>query len=95
PPPPTLTGITPAAGTHGTTVPVTLTGTNFTAAGTTISVSGGGVTPTIVSISADGTTISANFAISGGAARNARTVTVKNPGGASGGATGGATFTVN
>jgi hypothetical protein len=42
-------------------------------------------------VSADGQTITANFAISNGAARTARTVTVSTPGGT----TSGVTFTVN
>ena len=43
PPPaaPTLTGLSPNQGTPGTTVPVTLTGSGF---GTTVAVSGSGVT---------------------------------------------------
>src|SRR5262249_41309438 len=41
--PPTLASISPAAGTQGTVVPVTLTGTNFAFGATTITASGTGV----------------------------------------------------
>jgi hypothetical protein len=82
PPAPTLTGISPAAGTHGTTVQVTLTGTNFTLAGSQIFVSGNGVTPTITS--ATPTQLVANFVITNGAARTSRQVSVGTAGGTSG-----------
>jgi hypothetical protein len=89
PPPPTLTGISPTSGAHGTTVTVTLTGTNFTTAGTSINISGGGVTATITS--ATSTQLVANFVITSGAALTQRTVNVTTPRGT----TGNRTFTVN
>ena len=50
PPPgaPTLTSVAPNQGTQGTTVAVTLTGTNFVVGATTVAVSGAGVTVTNV-----------------------------------------------
>ena len=41
---PTLTSVTPNQGIQGTTVAVTLTGTNFVVGATTVTVSGAGVT---------------------------------------------------
>ena len=86
---PTLTSISPATGTHGTTVPVTLTGTNFTPI-STITVSGNGITVTNVNV-VSSTQITANFVISGTATRNGRNVSVTS----GGGTTGNRTFTVN
>jgi hypothetical protein len=89
PPAPTLTSISPVAGTHNTTVPVTLTGANLT--GTSgITVSGGGITVSGITV-VNPTTLTANFAITNGAGRNARTVRVTTPGGNSNTVT----FTVN
>jgi hypothetical protein len=86
----TLTGISPATGTHATTVPVTLTGTGL--AGTTaVTIAGGGVTCTVISSTA--TTVSANCAITNGAARTARNVTATTPIGGTNTLTG--AFTVN
>ena len=42
--PPTLTSVSPNQGIQGTTVAVTLTGTNFVVGATTVNVSGTGVT---------------------------------------------------
>jgi len=72
----TLTGISPATGTHNTIVPVTLTGTNLAGA-TVVTISGGGVTCTGVTSTA--TTVSANCAITNGAAHTARSVTATTP----------------
>jgi len=91
PPAPTLASIAPTSGTHNTSVPVTLTGTNFTATGTTIAVTGTGVTASGIVVNAGGTQVTATFAITNGAAHTARTVTVTTPGGT----TTGVTFTVN
>jgi len=74
---PTLTSIAPTSGLHGTTVTVTLTGTNFTTAGTSINISGTGVTPTITS--ATPTQLVASFVITSGAATGARFVSVTTP----------------
>jgi hypothetical protein len=78
PPAPTLTGITPTAGVQGTTVAVTLTGTNFTA-GSLITVSGGGINQFGAQYSA--TSITTNFVIAGNATLGARNVTVTTAGG--------------
>jgi hypothetical protein len=75
---PTLTSITPPSGGRGTTIPVTLTGTNFPfpAVGpVTVAVSGGGVTVSGVSV-ASPTTINATFTISATAALGAHNVSV-------------------
>jgi hypothetical protein len=88
PPPPTLTSISPTSGTHGTSVPVTLTGTNFTASGTTVTVSGGGISVSGgLTISADGTQITTTLAITSSASRTSRNVTVTTPGGPASGVT--------
>ena len=47
-PPPTLTSVAPNQGTRGTTVAVTLTGTNFVAGATVVNVSGADATATNV-----------------------------------------------
>jgi hypothetical protein len=76
PPTPTLTSITPSTGGRATTIPVTLTGTNFPAVGpVTVAVSGGGVTVSGVSV-ASPTTINATFTISATAALGAHNVSV-------------------
>lgn len=79
---PTLTLISPNSGQRGASVPVTLTGTNFTATGTTVAVSGSGVTVGTVTV-VNSTTITATLTISTTATISARNVTVKNPGGTS------------
>jgi hypothetical protein len=58
-------------------VTVTLTGTNFTSAGTSINISGSGVTPTITS--ATPTQLVASFVITSGAAPGMRFVNVSTP----------------
>ena len=78
---PTLASVSPNSGTRGTSVPVTLTGSNF-ASGTTLAVSGTGVTVGGVTILSP-TTITATFTISTSATVSARSVTVKNAGGTS------------
>jgi len=87
PPAPTLTAITPNAGVQGTTVAVTLTGSNFTA-GSNVMISGTGITQFGATFSP--TSITTNFVIAGNATLGARTVTV----GTSGGTTAALTFTV-
>ena len=84
PGPPTLTSVSPSDGTRGTTVPVTLTGTNFVVGATTVTVAGGGVTVTNV-IVGSGTSLTANFVLDPAAAAGPRTVTVTTDGGTSGG----------
>lgn len=73
---PRLTSISPTTGTHGTTVSVTLTGTNLAGA-TAVTISGGGVTCT--GITSTATTVNASCAISSGATRSARSVTATTP----------------
>jgi hypothetical protein len=89
PPNPALSSISPTSGTHGTTVVVTLNGTNFTTAGTSINISGTGVTPTITATTP--TQLTANFVITSGAALGSRIVNVTTPANT----TGNRTFTVN
>jgi len=85
PPAPTLASIAPNTGARGTAVPVTLTGTNFTATGTTVAVvSGGGITVSGITVNAAGTSLTATFTISGTAPLSARNVSVTTPGGTSG-----------
>jgi hypothetical protein len=78
PPAPTLTSVNPNNGARGNAVPVTLTGTNFTATGTTFSVSGTGVAVSGISVIGS-TTATAIFTITSGAALGLRNVTVTNP----------------
>jgi len=90
PPAPTLTAISPVVGTRGTTVQVTLTGTNFTAAGSSINVSGTRVVATVTSVTS--TQLVANFVIAPNAKLGQRMVNVTTPGGTSAPTL---TFTVN
>ena len=87
---PTLTSVAPNQGIRGTTVAVTLTGTNFVVGATTVAVSGGGVTVTNVVVGSR-TSLTANFVLDLAAAAGARTVTVTTAGGTSGAQT----FTIN
>jgi hypothetical protein len=86
---PTLASIAPPGGMQGTTVVVTLTGTHF-APGSTVAISGAGVTAQGVTVQ-NATTIAASFVIDAAAALGARSVTVTTPAGT----TGPVTFTVN
>ena len=87
PPTPTLASISPNSANRpagGTTlaVPVTLSGTNFTATGTTIGGLGGGVTLAAGSLNVvNAITITATFNVTSGAALGARNITVTTPGG--------------
>ncbi len=92
PPPgaPTLTSVTPNQGIQGTTVAVTLTGTNFVVGATTVAVSGGGVTVNNVVVGSS-TSLTANFVLDPAAAAGARSVTVTTAAGTSGAQT----FTIN
>ena len=80
---PTLTAITPATGPRGTTVAVTLTGTNLLNA-SAINVTGAGITVTGLTV-VSATQVTASFVIAGTAGLNSRTVTVTTPGGVSNG----------
>jgi hypothetical protein len=73
---PTLTSIAPSTGTHGTTVPVVLTGTNLAGA-TAVTMSGAGVNCTVGSTTS--TSVNASCVITSGAARTARNVTATTP----------------
>lgn len=82
-PAPTLTSLSPNVGQVGSNVTVTLTGTNFVNGGTTISVSGAGVSVgTVTFVSA--TQVTAPFGIDPGASLGPRNVTVTTAGGTSG-----------
>jgi IPT/TIG domain len=82
PPAPTLNSITPVSGVKGTSVPVTLSGTNLLTT-TGINVSGTGIVISGIHVVND-TTVTATFAIASSATTGARTVTVNTLGGTSG-----------
>jgi len=88
---PTLASISPNSGLRGSAVFVTLTGTGFTAAGTTVNVAApaGGLTITGVTV-VNPTTITATFTTGGGATIGPRSIFVTTPGGN----TGDVTYTV-
>ena len=88
---PTLASISPSSGTHGTSLAVTLNGTNFTASGTTVAVSGGSINVSGVTVNPAGTQITGTFTIGNGASLTSRNVTVTTPGGV----TSSVAFTVN
>jgi hypothetical protein len=76
PPTPTLTSISQPTGVRGTTVTEVLTGTNFNpAGGTTVAVSGAGVTVSGVTVTSS-TSITATFTLSATATLGAHNVTV-------------------
>ena len=74
---PTLTSISPTSGARGTTVPITLTGTNLNGA-TAVTTSGGGVACTI-SGTPTATTVNASCVITAGAGLTTRNVSVTTP----------------
>jgi hypothetical protein len=80
PPPPTLTSLSPATGVAGTSMDVTLTGTNFVPGGTDVEVLGAGITVGDVRV-ADATTLTASFVIGPAADLGGHTVTVTTAGG--------------
>jgi hypothetical protein len=82
PPVPVLSSIAPNSGTQGTSVAVTLTGSNF-AAGATVAVSGGGVSVSKVTVVSP-SQITATFTIGSSAGVGNRNVTVKTSGGTTG-----------
>jgi phosphodiesterase/alkaline phosphatase D-like protein len=84
---PVLTSINPSVGVRGTSVPVTLTGTNLT--GATLNLPSGITTSGTPVVSA--TQITATFVIASGAATGSRNITVTTAGGTSNAVT----FTVN
>jgi IPT/TIG domain-containing protein len=86
PPPPTLTSVSPNQGIRGTTVTVTLTGTDFViGASTSVVVDGSGVAVVDNSVTVNSSTsLTARFAIDVAAAPGPRAVTVTTVGGTSG-----------
>ena len=88
-PAPTIASISPASGSVGFNVEVTITGTNFTS-GSTVAISGGDVTIAFVTV-VNSTTITATFQIGQFAAGGARHVTVTTADGTSNAVT----FTIN
>ena len=78
PPAPTLTSVAPSSGVRGTTVAVTLTGTNFTATGTTVNVTGPNITVSGVTV-VSSTQITASFTIAPGTTLGGHNVSVSNP----------------
>ncbi len=88
PPSPTLTAVSPNAGTQGGSLNVTLTGTNLTAA-SAISAGAGITVSSLVVIGP--TQVTATFAIGASAATGPQNVTITTPGGTSGAVV----FTIN
>ncbi|MGP8176261.1 MAG: beta strand repeat-containing protein [Terracidiphilus sp.] len=86
---PTLTSVSPSIGVQGTTVPVTLTGTNFQT-GASLLFNKSGITVSNMTV-VSATQITATFTIAGTAAVGAVSFVVAT----SGGASGAQTFTVN
>jgi hypothetical protein len=82
PQPPVLNSVSPSSGAQGTSVPVTLTGSNFLA-GASVAVSGTGVSVSSVSV-AGASRITATFTVAAGASTGARNVTVGTTAGTSG-----------
>jgi hypothetical protein len=81
--PPTLTSISPTTGFSGTAITATLTGTNFVVGGTTVNVSGSGVTASNFAVSSS-TSMTANFTIDSAAGLGSHNVAVTTAGGNSG-----------
>src|SRR5207237_600127 len=78
-PTPTITSISPASGTKGTTQTVTFTGTNFVSgSGTTVKISAGGVTASNVNVQSD-TSLTATFTIPADATAGTYFVFVSTP----------------
>jgi hypothetical protein len=78
---PTLSSIAPNSGTQGTSVHVTLAGSNFRS-GATVAVTGSGVSVTGITV-VSSTQITATFVVAATAATGARSVTVTTAGGTS------------
>jgi hypothetical protein len=89
PPAPTLTSVTPNSGVRGTSVGVTLMGTNFTATGTTVA-AGTGINVNGINV-VSSTQINATFTIATNASLGGHSVTVTTT---SGGTSNSQTFTV-
>jgi hypothetical protein len=85
PPTPTLTSISPNSGVRGTSVPVTITGTNFTSTGDLLIITpffGSGITASNFTV-VNSTTITATFGISGTTGTGNRSLTITTLGGTS------------
>lgn len=82
PPAPSAASIAPSAGLRGAAVPVTVMGTNFTTTGTTMAVSGNGITVSGVTV-VNSTTLNATLTVAVGTSLSSRNVTVTTPGGTS------------
>ena len=82
PSPPTLTSVSPSSGVQNSSVPVTLTGTNFVS-GATVSTTNSGIAVSGVTV-VSSTRITATFSIGANAAVGAANVTVTTSGGTSG-----------
>lgn len=82
PPTPTLTSVSPAAGTAGTSFPVSLSGSNFVPGGTTVNVSGGVTTSDVVVTNSAQLTVTLTIPVS--AAPGTVDVTVNTSGGSAG-----------
>ncbi len=89
PPAPVISSLTPASGTVGSAVNVTLTGTGFSS-GATVAITGAGVTASNISV-VSATQITATFTIAASATAGAHNVAVTT----SAGASNAAAFTVN
>jgi hypothetical protein len=87
---PTLSSIAGTSGSQNTSLGVTLTGANFISNGTSVSVSGSGVTVSAVTVTGSGA-LMAKFVIASGAALGSRDVTVTTAAGTSAPVT----FTIN
>ncbi|HEX7047357.1 MAG TPA: DUF6701 domain-containing protein [Gammaproteobacteria bacterium] len=77
-PQPTIIAVTPGAGSQGSAVNVTVTGSGFVAGATTLSVSGADVTTSNINVTSS-TQLTATFTIGSAAALGFRNVTVTNP----------------
>ena len=87
---PSISAISPNSGVQGTSVPVTLMGSNFVFGATSIAISGTGVTGNSVTV-VSGTSLTATLVIDAAALNAARNITVTTAGGTSNAVT----FTVN
>jgi hypothetical protein len=81
---PVLVAVEPTGGAPGSTVSVTLTGRNFVAGNTSVTVAGGEVTASNVRVASD-SSLSVSFVVDASAAPGPRAVTVITPGGSAGG----------
>ncbi|MDE3173725.1 MAG: IPT/TIG domain-containing protein, partial [Gemmatimonadota bacterium] len=83
-PPPTISAISPLSGVQGTTVTLTVAGTNFSASATTLSFAGAGLTVSAVQVTS-ATSATAQVAIAADAALGPHAVSLRTPSGAAAG----------